>query len=94
MTNGGGVTEQQKADELSSWFGIQVRENQAGALYDNPLCKCLSEYALEKVWKVLLFQITECMHELECQVLPIQELPCPVLLLIPALEGLMCICRR
>ena len=29
LTNGGGVTEQQKADELSSWLGVQVKENQA-----------------------------------------------------------------
>lgn len=32
LTNGGGVTEQQKADELSSWLGVQVKENQAGTL--------------------------------------------------------------
>ena len=29
LTNGGGITEQQKADELSSWLGVQVKENQA-----------------------------------------------------------------
>ena len=29
LTNGGGVTEQQKADELSSWLGVRVRDNQA-----------------------------------------------------------------
>ena len=40
------MTEQQKADELSSWLGVQVRENQAGALHYS-LCKYLSEDAHE-----------------------------------------------
>ena len=47
LTNGGGVTEQQKADELSSWLGVQVRENQAGALHYS-LCKYKSGNADEK----------------------------------------------
>ena len=38
LTNGGGVTEQQKADELTSWLGIQVKENQACT--HGPGCRC------------------------------------------------------
>ena len=37
LTNGGGVSEQQKADELSSWLGVQVKENQART--HGPRCK-------------------------------------------------------
>ncbi len=29
LTNGGGVTEEQKADELSSWLGVHVKDSQA-----------------------------------------------------------------
>ena len=28
LTNGGGVTEAQKAQQLSNWLGVNVRENQ------------------------------------------------------------------
>ena len=36
LTNGGGVTEAKKAEELSGWLGVAVRGNQVGAMCAHP----------------------------------------------------------